>query len=106
MNKAGVPTHAAADHEGRRLGARPGWGFVGGGSVAALPADADAKDGPQDAFKQKNEADTIEDLYGKCCGGVRQGRTGRPGNHRTARGSDGGISTLAEVTGDRDPGAG
>jgi sulfur-oxidizing protein SoxY len=50
----------------RRLllkGALAGVGLAATGSLAF--ADADAKDWPANAFKQKSEAETLKDLYGK-----------------------------------------
>jgi sulfur-oxidizing protein SoxY len=67
MNK----THDAPDSARRMIlkgavaGGLAGVGFAGSGMLWAAYANADAKDWPQDAFKQKNEADALKALYGK-----------------------------------------
>ena len=50
--------------KGALAGGLVGMGFTGGFPLPAY-ADADAKDWPADAFKQKSEADTLKSLYGK-----------------------------------------
>jgi sulfur-oxidizing protein SoxY len=50
--------------KGAIAGGLVGLGFAAG-SVLPAYADADAKDWPADAFKQKSEADTLKSLYGK-----------------------------------------
>jgi sulfur-oxidizing protein SoxY len=49
--------------KGAVAGGLAGLGF--GAAVLPAYADADAKEWPQDAFKQRNEADTLKALYGK-----------------------------------------
>ena len=49
--------------KGALAGGLAGLSFAASGSLAF--ADADAKDWPADAFKQKSEAETLKDLYGK-----------------------------------------
>jgi sulfur-oxidizing protein SoxY len=49
--------------KGAVAGGLAGLGF--GGAILPAYADADAKEWPQDAFKQRNEADTLKALYGK-----------------------------------------
>ena len=50
--------------KGAIAGGLVGMGFAGGFALPAY-ANADAKDWPQDAFKQKGEADALKALYGK-----------------------------------------
>jgi len=51
--------------KGALAGGLAGLGFAASGSFAFADADANAKDWPADAFKQKGEAETLKDLYRK-----------------------------------------
>jgi sulfur-oxidizing protein SoxY len=52
--------------KGAVVGGLAGLGFTGGAFLPpAAYADADAKAWPQNAFKQKGEAETLKELYGK-----------------------------------------
>ena len=51
--------------KGAVAGGLVGLGFAGSGTLSVAYANADAKDWPQDAFKQKSEADALKTLYGK-----------------------------------------
>lgn len=61
----------APDHARRALlkgavaGSLIGFGFAASGTLTPAYADANAKNWPQDAFKQKSEADALKTLYGK-----------------------------------------
>ena len=65
-------------------------GGLAGLGLGAFPfpafADADAKDWPADAFKQKSEADALKALYGKIGRGLRQDQPRRAGDRRERRG--------------------
>ena len=51
--------------KGAIAGGLAGLGFAGSSVLSTASANADAKDWPPDAFKQKSEADAIKTLYGK-----------------------------------------
>lgn len=63
---ADAPDHARrAILKGAVAGGLIGLGFAASGALGPAMADANAKDWPQDAFKQKSEADALKALYGK-----------------------------------------
>ena len=51
--------------KGAVAGGLAGLGFAASGALTAAYADANPKDWPQDAFKQKSEADALKALYGR-----------------------------------------
>lgn len=51
--------------KGAVAGGLAGLGIAGSTVLSSAYANADAKDWPQEAFKQKSEADALKSLYGK-----------------------------------------